>query len=500
MTVAPIRASFDSAQPGADGWLPPDMHVLNAGRVSPPKMPSDIFGVLWPIISDLAEGAGAPVDYVGVSVLAVAASLIGAKRRVQPFTTSPQWQEPCILWIALVGDPSSHKSPAIDTATAGLRPLEREFAEDHKIVLQGHETLVERAKAERVHWQEAVKAATKEGLGTPHMPDAATAPDEPVRKRAMVQDATPEALGEILSGNHNGVLHLRDELSGWLQSFERYAPGGREFWLEAYGGRPHVIDRKSLKAPLAIPYNGVCVLGGIQPEKLADTLLSVADDGLVARFLWAWPNAVPYHRPRAVADADRLERAYRRLGRLDGDAAKPTVLLLAPIASDIFEAWVAENVALIEDAASLFKGFCGKLHGAALRLALVAELLGWAAGGVEDDPTEISAASITAAINFIEGYAEPTALRVFGDAALPPAERNAAMLARHIQKNRLRQINARDVRRSSGIPTLRQPLAVDDAIEALIEANWLRSIGGGTVGRPGKDYAVNPALHGGADA
>ncbi|MCI1141932.1 DUF3987 domain-containing protein [Sphingomonas sp. WKB10] len=90
-------------------------------------MPTDIFGSLWPLIRDLAAGAGAPVDYVAVGVLGVVASLVGAKRRVQPCTTTPQWQEPCVLWVAPVGDPSSNKSPAIDAATGPLRGWKRNW-------------------------------------------------------------------------------------------------------------------------------------------------------------------------------------------------------------------------------------------------------------------------------------------------------------------------------------------------------------------------------------
>lgn len=498
--AAAIRARFGEAD-SASGWPAPDMSILSAGRSKPVPMPGDVFGDLWPLIGQLAEGAGSPVDYVGISVIAVAASLIGAKRRIQPFATSAQWQEPCILWVAPVGDPSANKSPAIDAATAPLRFMEADHAEDHKRRLTQYEAVAERAKAERAEWQAQVKAATKDGSATPDMPVAAELPEPPERVRLVVQDATPEVMGAILAANPNGTLHLRDELAAWLLSFERYTPGGREFWLEAYGGRPHVIDRKNMGGKsLSVPFNGVSVLGGIQPEKLAECLLATADDGLVARFLWAWPDAVPYHRPRAVADRTRLERAYRRLAslqpRYDGERAEPVVLTLSDGAADIFEAWIADNDESVREASSLFKGFCGKLRGTALRLALVAELLAWADGnGVE--PDSVSVASLVAALSFLEDYAKPTALRVFGDAALPAVERNAAALARYVQRNRPSTINARDIRRSSGIAALKVASAVDEATQALVEADWLRPDGardGGTAGRARKDYIVNPGI------
>ena len=65
-------------------WPAPDMSVLSAGRRSPPTMPVEMFGAVWGLLVDMAQGAGSPVDYVGVSYLTVTASLIGGKRKVKP--------------------------------------------------------------------------------------------------------------------------------------------------------------------------------------------------------------------------------------------------------------------------------------------------------------------------------------------------------------------------------------------------------------------------------
>jgi hypothetical protein len=348
-------------------WSLPDMSVLSAGRRSPPELPADMFGSLWPLIGDLAEGAGAPVDYVALGFLSVAASLIGGRRRVRPYSTS-NWAEPCILWAAAVGDPSSNKSPALDAATGPLRKMEGDHAEAHGSDLLRWETETQRAKAERSAWEDDVKAAVKDKVATPSMPEIAVIPDEPVRRRLLVMDATPEAVGSILAGNPAGTLHLRDELAGWLMSFDRYSPGGREFWLEAFGGRHHVIDRKGNKGPISIPFNGVSVLGGIQPEKLSKCLLDGADDGLVARFLWAWPEPVPYRRPRQIADERRLDEIYRRLDGLPWGvdltgANAPVTLPLDDAAASLFEQWTQSNREGLEDAGALFKGFVGKAAG-----------------------------------------------------------------------------------------------------------------------------------------
>lgn len=499
MTAAAVAKRSESVpfvpEPG-EGWGEPDMSVLRAGRSEGVAFPLNQLGKIGDLARDLASGAGAPVDYVSSGLLAAAASLIGGKRWVSPWEG---WKEPCIIWVAEIGDPSSNKSPAIDAATDPLRLIEADHAEQHKAVLMTHTAAAERAKAERADWVGLVKAATKDGAATPPMPEGAVDPEAPQRKRLVVQDATPEAMADILAGNPHGTLHLRDEIAGWLDSFDRYSPGGRSFWLEAYGGRPFVIDRKGQGGkPVVVPFNGVTVLGGIQPEKMRDALLGVADDGLVARFLWVWPDAIGYRRPERVATPGRLEAIYRRLAALSTFGGEPVVLPLAPEAADMLEAWIGENDLQIRQACGLYAGWLGKARGFALRLSLILELLFWAEGtGAE--PAEVLATTLATALQLLEDYFKPHARRALGDASLPKVEQHAAALARHVQAKNITRLNLRDVRRDPALPSLKVADEVDAAVEALVEAEWLRLVPRGetSVGRGRKDYEVNPAVFAG---
>lgn len=499
--------SLAEAEPVSSIWQMPDMSVVNSGRRPPVPMSSDIFGPAWGFLSAVSEGTCAPVDYPAIAFLSACASLIGGKRKVKPYDTSA-WAEPCILWVGVVGDPSSRKSPALDAITGPLREIERDNAEDHKAAIREWQEKDERARASRKNWQGAVEKAVKDGMPTPAMPDDASDPDEPRRRRTLVMDATPEAVAAILEGNPQGTLHFRDELAGWLTSFDRYSPGGREFWLEAYGGRAFVIDRKNLtKGPLTIPFNGVSVCGGIQPEKLASALLGSVDDGMVARFLWAWPDKPGrVGRPKIAADVRALESAYRRLECLpwgiDSENRQTSITLpLSDAAADIFEKWEQDNAGVDDEASALFKSFVGKMNGAVLRLALVSEYIHWAWQG-DAEPAEVSAESLIAAADWVDSYAKPMAERVYGDAALPLVERNAAILAKYIRKNRLRSVNKRELKRSphkSALPGLREASAMDAAVELLVDAGWLLSAPSrdGGPGQQRLDYLVNPAVHGG---
>jgi hypothetical protein len=88
--------------------------------------------------------------------------------------------------------------------------------------------------------------------------------------------------------------------------------------------------------------------------------------------------------------------------------------------------------------------------------------------------------------------------RVYGDVAVPEEERLGATLARWIitQRPLPKLVNVRTVQRVR-LPLLREVEKVREAINVLIDADWLTpapSRAGTTPGRQRGDYAVNPRL------
>ena len=73
------------------------------------------------------RGAGAPTAYVAQALLAAVAGLSGAGAVVR---LAPAWTEPLVLWQALVGRPSSGKSPALAPVRALLATLQEELDGD----------------------------------------------------------------------------------------------------------------------------------------------------------------------------------------------------------------------------------------------------------------------------------------------------------------------------------------------------------------------------------
>jgi len=58
------------------------------------------------------------------------------------------------------------------------------------------------------------------------------------RPRVITMGTPTEALQRLLADNPRGLLHVRDELAGWLGSFDRYGGNGadRSFYLECWNG------------------------------------------------------------------------------------------------------------------------------------------------------------------------------------------------------------------------------------------------------------------------
>jgi hypothetical protein len=199
-----------------------------------------------------------------------------------------------------------------------LRRIEDCMAADFQQELSLYEMERVAAEARRVAWEAEVRAATTGDGPSPPMPGSAVIPEEPERPRLQVADATVEKLGALSAALPRGLLLVRDELAGWFGAFDKYGGGGsdRAFAIEMYGGRSYTVDRMKSRKPLCIRHLSIGVIGGIQPDKLAD-VLDGPDDGLTSRFLWVFPDALPrFKLAREAADDSAAQEALEQLSNL----------------------------------------------------------------------------------------------------------------------------------------------------------------------------------------
>ncbi|WP_158266863.1 DUF3987 domain-containing protein [Alsobacter soli] len=486
------------AEPGE--WDKPDLSLLGSGRTAPPKFPVDVFGDFWAkFVVDQAAAQNAPEDYVAASLFASAAALIGNSREAN----ARGWTEPACLWLAMVGNPGSGKTPALKPITKILNQIEIDALAEAQPEQTAYFEALERAQIEKDRWKQAMKQAVTDGLPPPPMPPEAKEPPLWKPPQITVSDATQEYMGLVLATNPKGCLSFRDELAGWLGSFGRYTGGGdaeRTFWLEAWNAGPYKIGRVGRPDVVHIRRLSVSVLGGIQPDRL-NTITGGADDGLASRFLWAWPDAKPGFRitqgSHSVRHAEALARLYRLdIARGERNEAEPRPLTLDPAGVEMLEQYGSEMKVRAEKAFGPFIGVLSKAAGQALRLALVLELLEWSATPGKPEPATISAASMAAAIGVMDAYFIPSARRVFGESAVPETDRKAMALIRWLQETGAKRFKAREARRKAGCP-VRDPKHMAGACDALIEAALIREVTSkGSVGRPSPEFEVNSRLWG----
>ena len=264
------------------------------------------------------------------------------------------------------------------------------------------------------------KGGKKNGEPVPEKPLA------PVSQRLWCSDVTIEALAVILEQAPRGILLVRDELSGWLNSFNQYK-GGRgsdaAHWLSMHGAKPLLMDRKTGdKGVINIPRAAVSITGGIQPVVLKHALGSTHfDDGMAARLLLAMPP----RKAKKWTDHDipgslecKLDDVFSRLLELeptvssDGDTA-PVDMPLTNSGRrafiDFYNLHNAEMVELCGDEAAAWS----KLEGYAPRLALVIHCVRCAAGDTTlENNYAVDEKSVTAGVELVRWFSRE-ALRVY---------------------------------------------------------------------------------------
>ena len=303
--------------------------------------------VLPPIVAEFvisqASVIGCDPNGVAMAALGAMSGALDHQFGLKLMRHGSWWASPR-LWILLAGEPSRKKTPALN---APLHELE---------VIQG--------KAFEA-WSKEVEAHKAAGLPEDEEP--------PRPVRLVIGDTTTEKLADILGRQNRGVLVKRDELSGWIGSMERYSGKGggaadRAFYLQAYDGGRHTIDRIG-RGEKFVANLSVSLIGGIQPARLAE-MHDLTTDGLLQRFIPVVLKAPSFGRDEP---ADVSAAAFGRLIQRMLEA-QPAHVIMDDDALEAFKE-LRQHVFNIEQAsgglAPGFQSFAGKLPGMAGSIALI---------------------------------------------------------------------------------------------------------------------------------
>ena len=368
---------FDLREYGVDPGEKPKPNPKPPARlVSYRPFPTEVLpGVVAKFVRIAAESIGCDESYVALPAIATLAGAIGNSRVV---LLKRGWTEPSVVWTAIVGDSGTMKSPALDAPLKAVRKKQNEAFEQYEQEMREHEARVLRHESAVAAW----KFKAKKGSDEPP-PDA---PEEPVCIRYWISDTTVEALAKNFPAAPRGLLLSRDELAGWLKSFDQYKGGkggDTAHWLSMHGARDLLVDRKS-GGTTYVRRAALSLTGGIQPEIFRKALSREHfEDGLAARILVCMPPRK--HKRWSMTEVPEelndefgglVESLYALEMNVDRDGRpEPAVLPLTDSAMELWQQFYNEHGDEQAKASGDLASALSKLEGYAARLALVVQLV-----------------------------------------------------------------------------------------------------------------------------
>lgn len=464
-------AANDNAPPTAESPRPVDPWAQR-------KHPSLPTGLLPKVIEEYAVSQA---EIMGVDAGGIAAAALAVCAAAIPDTITlrvkrhDDWEEAPRLWVALIGNPSAKKSPIISAATRPLRAIDDDMVRSYLDEKRAYDALDKAGKSEK---------------------------PTPKQMRARIEDVTVEAAQEILRDSRNGVLLIRDELSGWFGSMEKYGSGkgaaaDRSFWLQAFNGGSYSVNRVG-RGVVAIDNLSVSMLGGIQPEPIRRIAADAADDGLLQRLfpICLGSSSVGLDVPpaAAVGQYSGLVRRLNGLQRPVQGGLAETSLKFDSAAQDLRHELSErhhEMQASWEILNKKLAAHIGKYDGLFARLCVVFHCI------ESTSPRPAPVIPFDAArrvADFLHEFLFPHALAFYQN-VLGLSDRHDAVLATAgwILTHRPEKITVRDVRR--GDRTMRD-LDDDQAAEVLRKLDamsWLDPLP--QVRKDSVSYAVVPAVY-----
>lgn len=508
------RAVLVTAGAASDAWQAP---IEIASDL--PSAPEFDANVLLPkpladFVLDEADRMPCAPEYIAAALLICLGSVIGASCALKP-KRRDDWIVVPNLWGGIVGDPSSKKSPALNTVTRFIDRLEAREADK----LADAQKVYEAELAAFEAHQSAVKASMKKAAsGKPDTLKMAAAvqdlqaiaqPEEPHARRYKSNDASIEKLCDIEARNPQGLMVFRDELVGLLASWEREGhEGDRAYYLEGWNGTGSYNSDRIGRGEQFVKNHCLSILGGIQPDKMETYLSSIAsnldNDGRVQRFqVMVYPNPVPWQwRDRYPVKGAReaVRDMFDRLASFDPvqDGATPADDFVKlphfhfdDAAQELFIEWCSDlNLTqIVKEQDPMMKQHLGKFEKLFCSLALILHLAEGGIGRVKVD----SALRAAAWCDLLAGHAR----RIYGMVEGARVS-TAKMLLRRIQDGKLQSgFTVRDVRRKQWSGAT-ESIHVEAALNILEAHHWIRGIESASGGRPTTTYVIHPALIGGA--
>ena len=445
-------------------------------RYEAPSLP---LGLLPPVIEQFAiahsETMGSDPAGLAMAALTTCAAAIPDRIRLQVKRHDDTWLESARLWTALIGPPSTKKTPIMNAAMRPLNKIDAGLFREYMIRNDVYESLDAKER----------KAASK-----------------PTQRRARISDATVEAAQEVLKDSPDGVLSQQDELSGWFGSMDKYGAGkgamaDRGFWLQSFNGGSYALNRVARGASL-IPNLSICVLGGIQPDPLRRIISDSVDDGLIQRLLPVLlkPAVLGKDEPQD-GSVGRYEDLVQNLWHLsstaivDGDS----VLQFSDEGHEIRRRLEERHLEMMatEIISPKMGAHFGKYDGIFARLCVLWHCVEHI--NARPLPTIVSGETARRVEGFLHRFIVPSAVAFYtGTLGLSDDHDTLIELASYILAHRLKTIQHRDCQRATATLKALTAEQTRRLFEKLESFAWVESVDPAKNSKTPR-WRVNPAVH-----
>ena len=356
--------------------------------------------VLRVFVEAMATAFGVDPGWIAPACLTVVGGAIGRSRVIR---VNPTWSEVPSLWLAVVGESGTKKSPILNRIVRPFWAIHKRLAKEYAQAMRKHLAAEELC----VHkLEKATRDAAKNGGAIPD--GLEELPVKPLEIRCMVSNATVQKLTAILAENPRGVFASYDELQTWFDSLGRFAQkNGNELstWLPMDSGQALMSDTLT-RGTVFVEHAFCAILGGIQPgllkARFADS--GFLDSGGAARFCLVEPPRTDpvwneHGVPKEVDMAwDRLIEGLLGLKmeeRNEGELV-PNEIPISDKGKKVWVAWYEAHGKVTGAAIGHWGSFLSKIEAKAARLALVLCMADRVSRGRADDLSPIEAIWIEA--------------------------------------------------------------------------------------------------------
>jgi Protein of unknown function (DUF3987) len=443
---------------------------------APPHLPK---GLLPPVIESFGviqgKSMGADKSGLVMSALAVCSAAITDSIKLQVKRHDASWRESARIWVALIGMPSTKKSPIIGAAAKPLIGIDHNLASDYARRMAEYNDLTKDEKREV---------------------------EKPKQVRVRLEDTTMEAAQEVLKDSPDGLLCLQDEMSGWFGSMDKYSGKGgsakdRGFWLQSFNGGQSAVNRVA-RGSFVIPNLSVSMLGGIQPEVIRNLAAESHDDGLLQRLfpIVLSPATLGLDEPMtdvAKRYSDLIHKLHTLTAKQIGDygpgATGEGILKFDDDAQAIRKELENKhlNLQALEMINPKLAAHIGKLDGLFARLCIIWHCIENIHSMII--PDIISGSIAIRVAKFIHQFLLPHAVSFFaGILGLSQENDRLVAVAGYILARQTEEVTRRDIQRGDRIMRAMDRFEIDKVMQQLESLGWL-------IAHEKGKWTVNPRCH-----